>query len=196
MTKHAIIIIERPCPRCGRPFQTHSTTKLTARCPDCRKEVINERNRGKYVPAENSAVTVIYDPGEGAFSPNTSFNYEEHKQMLQFCSYTPGTILEISGKYWKVINRKGLQRLAPLITAERIYQYISDNPGVTLPQLSKALGARITENHLIMLESNGFYLSQDEEGLYAIERVDITPAPTKHKVYNSTVELLDSLSVE
>lgn len=191
----------RKCPNCPNEFETDSRANSRALCPACSRKRINDRNNKRYHkehPPKPQGYTIVHDPDEeGGFSAGVQMPIDDHLAMLKHRSYTLGTILERGGKQFRVIITDGRQRLIPWATPQRIYEYISEYPGVTYKELSKALGTSIGEYQLTQLESQGYYLSQDEKDkLYAVQRVIIAPvAPTKHKIYNPLVELVDSLSV-
>lgn len=193
----------RQCPNCYEEFETSNRANQKTLCPSCVKERKKRRNLDFYNKNHSPkpcGYTIVDDPEEeGYFSNGVQIPLDDHVAMLRNSSYTEGTILERGGKQFRVVVAKnGRQRLKSYATPEHIYKYIEAHQGITCVELSKALGKKIGDSVLSTLESQGYYLSQDEKDkLYAVQRVDITPAPpTKHKVYNSTVELLDSLSVE
>ena len=58
---------------------------------------------------------IVRDPDPIAgFSPGSSITREEHKNMLVYCSYTPGTILiSAKGAWWEVVQTEKAQELKP-----------------------------------------------------------------------------------
>jgi hypothetical protein len=52
---------------------------------------------------------------EGGFNKGKRFNLEEHRYMLLFCSYTPGTIIkDCHGKRYEIIEVDGFQKKVPV----------------------------------------------------------------------------------
>jgi hypothetical protein len=180
----------RQCPCCTNDFEVDSRANQKTLCPTCAKEKTANARRMKYHkehPPKPMGYTIVQDPLElGAFTPGAMMQIEQHEAMLEKGSYTQGTILERGWKQWKVIGKER-QRIIPCATPQHIYDYIAEHPGVTIKELSNALGTRIGDRHLASLETGGYYISQDEDKLYAVKRVTISPLPAKVKVITRSI---------
>jgi DNA-directed RNA polymerase subunit RPC12/RpoP len=111
------------CEDCGHGFPTRQNGGHAYLCPDCNHERqlerAREKNRLRYKERIEAGglwgggYHVIKDPDPIAGFPKNAFiSHEQHKCMLAFNSYTPGTILANSnGKLLEVVQGTTAQRL-------------------------------------------------------------------------------------